>query len=380
MKPFAKGPVAMHHSGIREIMNLTIGLPGVIHLEVGQPDFPTPEHIVAAAAQAGRDGHTRYTPSAGIEPLRALIAAKLQRVNHISVCPEDINVTAGGVNAISLTLRALVEAGDEVLLPDPAWPNYEMMMAVIGCVPVRYPLDPQTGFLPDVHAMERLVTSRTRVVLMNTPTNPTGAVFPQQAIQDMVRFTEKHDLWLLSDEAYDEIVYEGEHVSAAIFNPERVASTFTFSKTYAMCGWRVGYVAAPHELSALIHKLIEPDISCACSISQKAAEAALAGPQDCVGAMRDAYLERRNMAMEILQGNDLIVSRPGGAFYLVVDISRSGTDSYTFAKRLVAEHGVAVAPGATFGLSGEKWVRVALCTEQNTLAEGLKRLRAVLNQ
>ncbi|MGE5619498.1 MAG: pyridoxal phosphate-dependent aminotransferase [Sphingomonadaceae bacterium] len=378
MKGFAKGPVAMRHSGIREIMNLTAGVPDVIHMEVGQPDFPTPEHVVAAAAQAGRDGYTRYTPSAGFLSLRELVAAKLQRVNHFTVSPENINVTAGGVNAIALTLRALVEAGDEVLLPDPAWPNYEMMMSVIGCVPVRYPLDPSTGFLPDFAAMEKLVTSRTKVVLMNTPTNPTGTVFPKQVVQDMVRFVERHDLWLLSDEAYDEIVYEGEHFSAAPFNPERVASVYTLSKTYAMCGWRVGYVAAPRELSELINKLIEPDVSSASSISQKAAEAALAGPQDCVRAMCDSYRERRDMAMQILATHDLLISKPQGAFYILVDITRSGLDSYTFAERLAVEHKVAVAPGATFGPAGEKWVRVSLCTERSALTEGLRRLCEVL--
>jgi aspartate aminotransferase/aminotransferase len=379
MRAFAKGPVAMHHSGIREIMNLAAGLPGVIHMEVGQPDFPTPAHVVAAAAQAGRDGFTRYTPSAGLRPLRELLAAKIKRVNHFDVAPDQVNVTAGGVNAIALTLRALTESGDEVLLPDPAWPNYEMMMTVTGCVPVRYPLDPQTGFLPDLQAMERLVTPRTRVLLTNTPCNPTGAVYPRQAVQDLVRFAERHDLWLLSDEAYDEIVYEGEHVSAAIFNPERVISTFTFSKTYAMCGWRVGYVAAAPEVAELINKLIEPDISSASSISQKAAEAALAGPQDCVRMMCNSYRERRDMAMGILERHGLTVSKPQGAFYILADISRAGVDSYAFAKRLVLEHKVAVAPGATFGPAGNNWVRIALCTEPKALAEGLETLCSVLN-
>ncbi len=378
MKPFAKGPSEMHHSGIREIMNLTANMPDVIHLEVGQPDFPTPPHIVEAAAQAARDGYTRYTHSAGLASLRELMAAKLKRINGFEVTPEQINVTAGGVNAIALTLRALTDPGDEVLLPDPAWPNYEMMMSVIGCKPVRYPLPAASGFLPDFEQLDSLVTPRTKVILINTPSNPTGGVFPEEVVRSLVRFAEQHDLWLVSDEAYDQIVYEGKHFSAACYNPERVASTYTFSKTYAMCGWRLGYVAAPAPLAQLVNKLIEPDISSASSISQKAGEAALAGPQDCVGIMCKAYRERRNLAMSILQPHNLVVAKPQGAFYILVDISASGCDSYTFARRLIADHGVAVAPGDTFGPSGASWVRVSLASDPEWLRKGLSTLAAVL--
>jgi len=378
MKPLARAPSAMRHSGIREIVNLTVGVPGIIHMEIGQPDFPTPEHIVAAACAAMRDGFTRYTPSAGFPSLRELVAQKLRRVNHFKVSLEQINITPSGVNAVFTALAALVEPGDEVLIPDPAWPNYEMMMACFNSVPVRYTLDPRSGFLPDLGQVEQLVSGRTKVLIINTPSNPTGAAFPASLVRDLVRLAEEHDLWLLSDEAYDEFTYDREHASAAAVNTERVISTYTFSKTYAMTGFRIGYVAAPPEVSELINKLMEPNVTCASSISQKAAEAALSGPQDCVRVMRDSYRERRDVATGILRTHGLFLYEPQGAFYILVDVSSTGMDSYAFARALLQSEKVAVAPGGTFGPSTDGHVRVSYCVEKGLLMEGLSRLCAFI--
>jgi aspartate aminotransferase/aminotransferase len=227
--------------------------------------------------------------------------------------------------------------------------------------------------------MDELVTPRTKAIVVNTPSNPSGAAFSRSVVEDLVAFAQKHDLWLISDEAYDEFVYRGEQVSAAIFDQERVVSAYTFSKTYSMTGWRIGYLVAPPQLSRLLNKLIEPTIACSSSVSQKAAEAALKGPQDCVRHMRDSYRRRCDIAVDILKSYDLFVYEPCGAFYMLVDISRSGKRSFDFSRALLKETRVAVAPGFTFGPSGDNYVRVALCIGEEALTEGLQRICAFIS-
>jgi aspartate/methionine/tyrosine aminotransferase len=377
MKPLARAAASMRRSGIREIMDLAAGQPDVLHLEVGEPDFPTPPHIVEAGVAAARAGFTRYAPNAGLPELREAIAEKLARVNGLRVTPEQVVVTAGSVCGLMTTLMALVEPGDEVLLPDPGWPNCEMMVRAIGARPVPYPLDPVRGFLPDLNALVGCITARTKALLVNTPANPTGAVFPEETIRRLVAIAVEHDLYLVSDEVYDQLVYDGEHFSPGRLDGDgRVVSIYSFSKTYSMTGWRVGYVAAAPDIAEVVTKLQEPVVSCASTVSQKAAEAALLGAQECVDEMRLAYRERRDTALSILREDGVDAVEPHGAFYLLVDIGRATSDTYTFARDLLREQRVAVAPGEAFGLGGRGFVRLSLAADRQVVAEGTRRLAA----
>src|SRR4051812_33289879 len=377
MKPLATSPSAMRRSGIREIMELALEVSDVLHLEVGEPNFKTPRHIVDAAYQAALDGYTRYTANAGFLSLRRAIADKLRRVNGFEAPPDRIIVTHGAVSGLMNAAMALLDPGDELLLPDPGWPNCEMMALSLGAVPRRYPLDVENGFLPHMGALEALVGRRTKALLINSPANPTGAVFPEALVRELVAFANRHDLWLISDECYDQLVYDGVHTSPARFDTDgRVISAFSFSKTYAMTGWRIGYTVAPPGVVELMLKLQEPVISCASAVSQKAAEAALLGPQSCVEEMRASYHARRDAALAVLREAGFQPSIPRGAFYVMVDVSAATDDSYDFARELLKNRRVAVAPGEAFGPSGRGLVRVSLATERSILEEGLRRLAA----
>jgi aspartate/methionine/tyrosine aminotransferase len=237
---------AMPHSGIREIMNAAWGRPDVLHLEVGQPDFPTPPPIVAAAAEAARAGHTGYTPTAGIPALREALAAKVRRVNGFTVEPDQIVLGNGGAETLTACALALTEPGDGILLPDPAWPNFLAMAQLLRLDVAHYGLTPAGGFLPEVAELERLVTPRTRVLLLNSPSNPLGAVIGRERMEELLDFAARHQLWVLSDECYDQITFDDSAVSPASLDRDgRVVTVFSFSKTYAMTGWRLGYAAAP---------------------------------------------------------------------------------------------------------------------------------------
>jgi len=349
-------------------------VPDAIKLYVGDPDFGTPDHICEAAARAGRDGFTRYTPSAGLPTLRELLVEKVRVRNGIDCSADQVIVTTGGAGALFTTFMTVLDPGDEVLLPDPAWTNYPPMLHTLGARWTGYPLDPASGFEPDLSALEGLVGPRTKAILVNSPGNPTGGVFRRETLEALVAFAERHDLWLISDECYDEMVFEGEHVSVATLGaPERTISIFSFSKTYAMTGWRLGYAVAPGAIAAALGQAQEPVVSNTSSIVQKAGEAALTGPQDCVGVMRDAYRTRRDAAIERLDAAGIASIRPRGAFYLMVDVSRAG-DSTMVAHRLLEEEHVAVVPGTAFGANAEGMVRIALSVAHDDITEGIDRL------
>jgi aspartate/methionine/tyrosine aminotransferase len=358
--------------------DLARSVPDVLNLGVGDPNFVTPPHIVEAAAQAGRDGFTKYTPSDGFASLRELLAAKVRERNGLDVDVEQVVVTSGGCGGLFTSLLVLLDPGDEILLPDPGWANYPPMAHVLNARHVFYPLDPAAGWAPDLDALEALVGARSKVIVVNSPGNPTGAVYDSGVLQGVLELAARKDLWVISDECYDEIVFEGEHVSAAtVGETDRILTVFTFSKSYAMTGWRLGYVVAPPDVASVISKAQEPVVGNASSISQKAGEAALTGPQTCVHEMRDAYRERRDLAMAILDEAGVAYVRPRGAFYLMADVSPTGA-SLPFATRLLQEDHVSVVPGSAFGPRGEGWVRVSLCVDPDVLREGVGRLaRAV---
>ena len=365
----------MSHSGIREISNIAVGMPGTIRLDVGQPNFRTPDHISEAGKRAIDDGYTFYTHTQGLIGLRERLVAKLQKINHYSVTPEQIACASGGVGAIAAALAAILEPGDEVLLPDPGWPNYRMMPPWLGARAVYYPLLAEHDYLPDLERLESLVTPRTRVLLINSPANPTGAVFPRGVIEALAEVAVRHDLWLLSDECYDQILFEGEHVGPASFLDDgRVITVYTFSKTYAMTGWRLGYAVGEAGLIDTVTKVLESNTSRPSTIAQKAAEAALDGPQECVAEMVAAYAHRRDLAVDLLRESGLLVSIPQGAFYVMADVSGAEGDSRRFALRLVRERGVSVAPGTAFGRVGAGMVRISLASSDEDLREGIPRL------
>jgi aspartate/methionine/tyrosine aminotransferase len=375
LPPIAAGPAEALHSGIREIANAALQTPGAIRLDVGQPDFRTPDHIGEAGKLAIDQGFTFYTPTTGLASLRERIAAKVQRVNGYSVDAEQIACAPGGVGAAAAAFAAVLECGDEVLLPDPCWPNYRLMLAWTGTRGVFYPCRPEDGYQPDPEAVAALVTPRTKLLVINSPNNPTGAVLSRDLLQALGEIAERHNLWVLSDDCYDEIVLEGEAPSlAALRRDGRMIAVYTFSKTYAMTGWRLGYaIAEPHVIDS-ITKVLESNSSCTSTITQKAAEAALDGPQDCVGIMVDAYRRRRDLVVDLLREAGLLLSVPTGAFYIMADVSPRGGDSREFAFRLLRERGVSVAPGTAFGSLGRGAVRISLASSDADLREGVGRL------
>jgi aspartate aminotransferase len=378
----AHGPAETEHSGIREIGNLAAQTPGAIQLHVGQPNFPTPQHIKDAGKRAIDENKTFYTHTQGLLSLREKLAVKLERVNGIRVTPDRIATTPGGVGGIAAVFAAVLEPGDEVLLPDPGWPNTRIMLSWTGTRGLFYPCQPNQHFEPDLDAMERLVTPRTKLLVINSPNNPTGAVYPQAVVERLIDLAQRHNLWLLSDECYDQILLDGSWTSPAALAPDdpRIASVFTFSKTYAMTGWRLGYVAGSAELLDSVTKILESNSSCVSTITQVAGEAAVEGPQDCVAEMNAAYRRRRDLVVDLLREEGLFVDEPNGAFYCMADVSPSGMSSRDFAFALLRERGVSVAPGSAFGKVAKDAVRISLASSDADLAEGVGRLAEFVHE
>jgi aspartate/methionine/tyrosine aminotransferase len=375
--------VAARRSGIRVVFDAAQGRTDLLRLEIGEPSFATPAHIVAAANAAALEGHTGYGPNGGLLSLRHRLADKLRSVNGYAVEPEQIVVTPGGVNAIYSAYLAILEPGDEVLIPSPGFPNMDQMVRLFGGVPVVYGLERAANYDPDLASLEALVTPRTRVLFINTPSNPTGRVLPGEVVESLVAFARRHDLWLLSDEVYDELVLDDdrEHVSAARFDTdERVISVYSFSKVYAMTGWRVGYAAAPRAVADILRKLQEPQVSCPSTISQKAAEAALVGPREPIDAMRRAYADRRDLAWEAVAAAGLTSYRTEGGLYMAIDIEATGASSMEFALRLIDEEGVTVAPGSVFGTAAEGMIRVSVASQPEAIGEGIRRIGAAVQR
>jgi aspartate/methionine/tyrosine aminotransferase len=375
MKPFAHVSSQIPRSGIREIMDLAWATPGVIHLEVGQPDFDTPEHVVESACHHMRQGHTKYIANAGIDPLRDAVARYFTRRTGVATGPEHILVTPGAVMSVATAFMAILDPGDEILLPDPGWPNYHMAVSLVHGQPVFYNLRPENAFLPDLDELETLVTAKTKLMLLCTPSNPTGQVYDAALMDKLMEFGRRHDLYVLSDEIYGEIVFDQEFASALPYDTDSRSLIVTgMSKSHAMTGFRVGFTRARPEYIELAAKLQEPFVSCGSGFSQLASVEGLDGPQDCVLNMRDAYRRRRDIAIEVLKANDLYHYTPGGAFYLLVDISSTGMDSRDFALQLIAEHKVAVAPGKTFGKMCVNHIRLSFASPEDKVREGLERI------
>ena len=369
----------MPRSDIREVMDLAWSVGGpVIGLHVGEPSFAAPDHVLKAAQDSYAAGETHYVPNGGIGELRQAICRKLARENGFEVRPEQVVVSAGGVQALYVAFSLTLTAGDEILIPDPGWPNFAMAAQLLQTTPVRYPLRPENGFRPDPAELDGLVTERTRAILVNSPSNPLGTVLPPEDVEALVALAHRHDLWLISDECYDGLTFDAEHVSPARFDRDgRVLSCFSFSKTYAMTGLRVGYLVTPEAVAQHAAKLQEPIISCVNAPAQAAAVAALEGPQDAVAMMRDTYRRRRDAATAQLDRQGIAYVQPQGAFYLWIDVrDRCAGDVRSWSRDLLRRHHVAVAPGTAFGPVGEGWVRLSLAAETDELLEGLSRIQS----
>jgi len=353
-----------------------------VSLMRGEPDLPTPRHIVDAATRALFDGRTGYPDNRGEPRLRDAVAAKLARDNRLTYDPAtEILVTTGATFGIYAALTALLEEGDEVLLPDPVYDAYQspIVLARGRARPVRAPIV-DGRFVLTGEALEASVTPRSRMLLLNTPWNPVGTVFREPELQVIADFVIRHDLLLVSDEIYETIVYDGHrHVSPAAMSSElrgRTVLVNSLSKTYAMTGWRAGYCAAPAGMINSMYLVLQQSSRGPATFIQDAAAVALASSQACVGAMRDEYASRRSTVLARLAGLGRVrVLPPEGGFFAMVDARATGIPSNDLRRRLLNDHGVVVAHGSAYGEGGEGTLRVSFASGGDTLTKGLDRLR-----
>ena len=366
---------AYRRSEIRVLFDAAAKTPGALRLEVGEPSFTTPSHIIDAAAKAAHDGHTGYGPNGGLNSLRELLSEKLFKVINISAEIDDIVVTPGGMNALYSTFGILLEPGDEVLLPTPGFPNMDEMIRLYSSKPIFYHLRAENSFLPDLDELKSLVTPRTKAIFINSPSNPTGSIFDEKTMMALVEYAKQNDLWIVSDEVYDELILDEsvQHVPAARFDDDgRVISIFSFSKVYAMTGWRVGYLVANRQIADLARNLQEPQVSCPSTISQKAAEAALTGPRTQIDSMLSAYRKRLGIALDIAADNKIRAVKSAGTIYMLLNVGDFGsTGDVKFALDLLKSHKVSIAPGSVFGPGGKGMIRISLAASESTIEKGI---------
>ena len=346
----------------------------IIHLEIGEPDRPTPPHVVRAAEQALEQGLTKYVPSAGILPLRQSVATHLAATGRLTTSPEQVVITPGGKPVMFFTLLALCQAGDEVIVPDPGFPMYASITAATGAVPVALPLRQANGFRVDPDELRSLVTARTRVLVLNSPHNPCGSVLTEQDVREVAQIALERDLVVLSDEIYSSLGYDGACPSVLDVEgmPERTVLLDGWSKTFAMTGWRLGYGVFPAELVEPVTRLLVNSVSCVPEFVQRAGIAALEGPWDAVVEMREEYRQRRDLVVERLNGIDGIrCLTPSGAFYAFPDVTGLGLPSDALADDLLVRAGVACLPGTAFGSHGEGFLRLSYATGRRELETAL---------
>jgi aminotransferase len=372
------------YSGIREIFDLAGKLENVIHFEIGEPDFDTPKPIIQGAFRAAMDGMTHYTGSAGLLKLRARIAERLTEQLNVSYGPDNIVVTAGGMEALLLTMFVALNREDEVVFPSPHWPNYPAHVLLAGGRYAKLSLSADDGFRPSLQALERTVTNDTKMLLLNYPHNPTGAVMEADDLQSIARFARQRDVIVCSDEAYETLVYDGrKFLSIASLDgmQDRTVIIRTFSKTYAMTGWRIGYLAAPAKFAKRAGKLHEHTSACTSSVSQMAALTALDTSDDVSQSMVEEYESRRDIVMQYLQGvPEIRILKPQGTFYAFVDISSFGLSSFDFSRRLLEKARVAVAPGSAFGEEGEGYIRICFANSVDNIKRGLERMEKMIKK
>ena len=372
-------------SPIREMFNRAIGMKDVISFTVGEPDFNTPEHIVEAAVDALRRGEHHYTPNAGILPLREAISDVTFVSHGLRYDPEtEVIATAGGMEALMLTMMVLLNPGDEFILTDPSWTNYSRQVLIMGGEPKFVPVNADTGFTYDPEALEAAITPKTKGFLVNSPANPTGAVVSEEVLKKLAEIAVKHDLWVISDEVYSKLLYDGNKAPSMATMPgmqERTIIINSFSKTYAMTGWRVGYAMGPACIIKNMVKLQENVAACVNSAAQYGAVAALRGAQDGFKEMLDTYAKRRKIVVEEFSTvKGLQCYAPEGAFYALVDIAATGMKGRAFAADLLEKARVIVVPGEAFGETSDHYVRLSFATSEETIRGGIARIRGYMEQ
>ncbi len=383
MARFAKRVLSIESSPTVRISDLVTEMRArgekVVSLAIGEPDFPTPAHIVEAAKKALDDGYTKYTPAPGIKELREAIAEKSQKENKIPAKPENV-IVAPTKHTLFLTCMALLDRGDEALIPDPGWVSYGPMVTLAGAKPVPVRAADEDGFVPSAETVARAITPRTRLLMLNSPSNPGGSVYPRDAMRALADLAADRDLIVVSDEIYEKILYDGEHVSPASLDGmfDRTVTVHGFSKTYAMTGWRLGWLVAPTPLFKEIVKVQEHTITCATAFAQKAGVAALRGPTAPLEAMVAEFRARRDLVMkEVAKIDRLSTDRPRGAFYVFPKVAVR-LDSATLCERILKEASVAVTPGSAFGEAGEGHIRISYAASRETITEGVRRVGDVL--
>ncbi|GAC1692060.1 MAG: pyridoxal phosphate-dependent aminotransferase [Candidatus Dormibacteraceae bacterium] len=352
----------------------------IVHLEIGEPDFATPDNIVEAGISAMQNGYTHYTPASGIMEAREAVAGFVARTLKTEVDPTEVVLVPGSKNVLLFTLLACIEPGDEVILPDPGYPAYASQVNFIGGVPKTVTLREESGFRMDLDELASLITPKTRMIIVNTPQNPTGGVLTEEDVKFVCELALKHDLLVVSDEIYSQLVYGFQHVSPLAYPGmrERTVLMDGLSKSYAMTGWRLGYAVAPKELAAKLDTLMINSSSCAAGFTQMAAIEALSAPESehAVARMVKVFERRRNQIVDGLNEiPGMRCARPEGAFYAFPNIEGTGFDEHELADRLLSEAGVAVLPGTAFGKAGKGFIRLAYTQSEDELKSGLDRIR-----
>lgn len=377
-KFFAKRNAGVEWSGIRIMFALADEIENVINLGIGQPDFDTPEHIRDAAKKALDQGYTRYPPASGFHDLREVVAEKLERENKIKADPDsEIFISVGAMQGIFNVMLHMVEQGDEVLVVDPGY-DYYSQIRLFGGVPVRIPAKEENKFKIDPEDVKKAITPKTKLLILNTPSNPTGALFDREILEEIAELCKKHQIMVLSDEPYEHIMFDNnEHVSIGSFEgmKDLTISVYTLSKSYAMTGWRVGYVVANKAIIDEMEKLMEHMVSGVTAVAQRAALTAIADSQECVRLMVERYAQRREIiynGLNSIKGISCI--KPESTFYVFPNISSFGMSSWDFAKYMVKEHKVAVVPGSIFGENGEGFVRISFATSSKNLEQALEKI------
>jgi len=352
----------------------------VVHLEIGEPDFPTPDNIIEAAIGALRSDYTHYTPAGGIGEVRETVAGFVSKRLGVEVEPGEVVLVPGSKNVLLFTLLACVEPGDEVILPDPGYPVYSSLVSFIEAKPVPIRLREDRGFRMDLEELASLVTDKTRLLIVNTPQNPTGGVLTKEDVEFISRLAQERDLLVLSDEIYSQIVYDGFQHTSLLSQPgmkERTVLLDGMSKAYAMCGWRLGYGVAPRELAASMETLMINSSSCAAAFTQMAAIEALtsADSERAVARMVAEFRSRRDIMVDGLNAiSGVTCVKPEGAFYAFPNISQTGLDEQDLANRLLNQVGVAVLPGTAFGEGGRGYLRLAYTNSEDNIREALTRI------
>jgi aspartate/methionine/tyrosine aminotransferase len=353
----------------------------IVHLEIGEPDFDTPRYIADAAVEALREGYTHYGPSAGLPEVREVFAEYISRTRGVDYGGEHVVITPGAKPIIFFTMLACVEEGDEVIYPDPGFPIYESMVRFLGGRPVPLKLREEKGFSVDLDELKSLLTDRTRFLILNSPANPTGGVLEQSALEAIADMVRDRDIWVLSDEIYSRILYEGTHHSIAALPgmKEKTIILDGHSKTYAMTGWRLGYGVMPTGLAAHVTRLMTNSNSCTNLFVQRAGMKAIQGPQGEVDAMVQEFRRRRDVIVEGLNAiPGMSCITPKGAFYAFPNVTRLPLDSRTLARDLLDQGGVAVLSGTAFGAAGEGYLRFSYATSIETIQKGLGRIAEFL--